>query len=165
MCSTSTRPAVRRPALRDGAVDPALRIGDVERNRTAGLLGQALTQGYLAMEEYETRLGQAVTAPSAGVLAGLTKDLPVAQISRRDPRRHAARIAAARRGLRIHIIGYLALSLMMIGIWLAVAATTDAQYFWPVWPILGLGIGVVSHLIPVVCARTTLTPVPSPTVF
>lgn len=161
MCSTATRPAVRRSALRGGAVDPALRIGDAERNRTAGLLGQALTQGYLAMEEYETRLGQAVTAQSAGVLAGLTKDLPVAQISRRDPRRHAARIAAARRGLQIHIIGYLALSLVMIGIWLAVAATTDAHYFWPVWPILGLGIGVVSHAVPVMRARANTTPVAS----
>jgi len=165
MCSTSTRPAVRRSALRGGAIDPALRIGDAERNHTAGLLGQALTQGYIALDEYEMRLGQAVIAQNAGVLAGLTKDLPVAQISRRDPRRQAARIAAARRGLQIHIIGYLALSLVMIGIWFAVAATTDAQYFWPIWPILGLGIGVISHAVPVMRARGMLTPAPSPMTF
>jgi hypothetical protein len=106
-----------------------------------------------------------VTAQNAGVLAGLTKDLPVAQISRRDPRRQAARIAVARRGLQIHIIGYLALSLVMIGIWFAVAATTDAQCFWPIWPILGLGIGVISHAVPVMRARGMLTPAPSPMTF
>ena len=165
MCSTSTRPAVHRSALRGAAVDPALRIGDAERDRTAGLLGQALTQGYLCMEEYETRLGQAVTAQSAGVLTGLTDDLPLAQIRRRDPRRQAARIAAARRGLQIHLIGYIALSLVMIGIWLAVAATTDARYFWPIWSILGVGVGVVSHAVPVLRARAKPTAAPSPLTF
>ena len=50
----------------------------------------------------------------------------------------------------------------MIGIWFAVAATTDAQYFWPIWPILGLGIGVISHAVPVMRARAMLTPAPSP---
>ena len=165
MCSTSTRPAVHRSALRGTAVDPALRIGDAERDRTAGLLGQALTQGYLCMEEYETRLGQAVTAQSAGMLTRLTDDLPLAQIRRRDPRRQAARIAAARRGLQIHLIGYIALSLVMIGIWLAVAATTDARYFWPIWPILGIGVGVVSHAVPVLRARAKPTAAPSPLTF
>jgi hypothetical protein len=43
----------------------------------------------------------------------------------------------------------LAASLLMIGIWLAVAVTVGAWYFWPVWPILGMGIGVVSHAVPV----------------
>ena len=37
----------------------------------------------------------------------------------------------------------------MIGIWLAVAVTAGAWYFWPVWPIMGMGIGVVSHAVPV----------------
>jgi hypothetical protein len=43
----------------------------------------------------------------------------------------------------------LAASQLMIGIWLVVAVTAGAWYFWPVWPILGMGIGVVSHAVPV----------------
>ena len=162
MCTTSTRPTARRSSLRGAAADPALRVGDAERERTAARLGQAFTQGYLSMEEYETRLGQAFSAQSAGALNRLTNDLPVAQISRRDPRHQADRLAAARRGLQIHVIGYLAISLLMIGIWLAVAVATGAWYFWPIWPILGIGIGVISHAVPVLRAHAHPSPMPSP---
>jgi len=162
MCSTSPRPTARRSSLHGAAADPALRVGDAERERTAARLGQAFTQGYLSMEEYETRLGQAFSAQNAGALNRLTNDLPVAQISRRDPRHRAGRLAAARRGLQIHVIGYLAISLLMIGIWLAVAVATGAWYFWPIWPILGVGIGVISHAVPVVRARAHPSPMPSP---
>lgn len=139
---------------RCATANPAVRVGDPERERTAARLGQAFTQGYLTMAEYETRLGSAFAARTAGALDQLIVDLPVERIRRRDPRRRAARYAAARRGVRIHLICYLAMSLLMIGIWLAVAATTGVWYFWPIWPILGAGIGVVSHAIPVqACAR------------
>jgi hypothetical protein len=60
---------------------------------------------------------------------------------------------------------YLAASLLMIGIWLAVAVTVGAWYFWPVWPIMGMGIGVVSHAVPVrSCARSRRDPLPRVTV-
>ena len=72
-------------------------------------------------------------------------DLPIKRIARTDPRRRAAKIAAARRGVRIHLAAYLAASLLMIGIWLALAVTVGAWYVWPVWPILGGATGVVSH--------------------
>jgi hypothetical protein len=29
--------------------------------------------------------------------------------------------------------------------WLAIGLSAGAWYFWPVWPILGAGIGVVAH--------------------
>jgi multicomponent Na+:H+ antiporter subunit G len=35
---------------------PAVRAGDHDRDSTANQLGKALTQGYLAIDEYETRL-------------------------------------------------------------------------------------------------------------
>ena len=112
-------------------------------------LGQAFAQGYLSIPDYETRLDQAFQAQTAGALRQVLSDLPVARIARDDPQRRAARAAAARRGVRIHLAAYLAASLLMIGIWLAVAVTAGAWYFWPVWPIMGMGIGVVSHAFPV----------------
>lgn len=129
--------------------DPAMRIGDPERERTAARLGQALAQGYLSMEEYETRVGRAFEAQTAGALKHLVDDLPVARISRQDPSRRAALRAAARRGVRIHLGVYLAVSVLMIGIWLATAVSVGEWYFWPIWPMLGWGIGVASHAIPV----------------
>jgi hypothetical protein len=70
----------------------------------------------------------------------------VERISRRNPHRRAARLAAARRGVQIHLIGYLSVT---IGVWLAIAVAAGAWYLWPVRPILGGGLGVISHAIPV----------------
>jgi hypothetical protein len=72
-------------------------------------------------------------------------DLPIKRIARTDPRRRAAKIAAARRGVRIHLAAYLAASLLTVGIWLVLAVTVGAWYVWPIWPILGGAVGVVSH--------------------
>jgi hypothetical protein len=35
----------------------------------------------------------------------------------------------------------------VLTVWASVALTTDATYFWPIWPILGAGIGLVSHAV------------------
>ena len=52
----------------------------------------------------------------------------------------------------------------MIGIWLALAIAVGAWYFWPVWPILGGGLGVFSHAIPVrSCTRGRRDLLPGPT--
>lgn len=153
MTTTLATPSARWPR-HQATADPAIRVGDPERERTATRLGQAFTQGYLSMEEYETRLSRAFEAQTAGALNNLVIDLPVERISRRDPHRRAGRLVAARRGVQIHLISYLAMSLLTIGIWLAIAVAAGAWYFWPVWPILGGGIGVISHAIPVHrCAR------------
>lgn len=145
MCTTSARPSARRSTVNTARPDPALRVGDPERENTAARLGLAFTQGYLSMEEYESRLGHAFAAQSAGDLDRLTSDLPLDQISTRDPRRQAARSRKAKRGLQIHLINYIAMSVLMIGIWLAVGFGVGSWYFWPIWPILGAGVGVVAH--------------------
>jgi Domain of unknown function (DUF1707)/2TM domain len=129
--------------------DLSVRVGDREREQVIARLGQAFAQGYLSIRDYETRLDQAIEAQTAGTLGEVISDLPVGRIARNDPQRRVARAAAARRGFRVHLAAYVAASLLMIGIWLAVAVTAGAWYFWPVWPILGMGIGVVSHAIPV----------------
>jgi fatty acid desaturase len=76
-------------------------------------------------------------------------DLPLDRIRRNDPRRQAARRAAARRGVKIHLAGCLAMVVIVLTVWLAVGLAAGAWYFWPIWPILGAGIGVISHAIPI----------------
>lgn len=125
------------------------RAGDRERARTANDLGQALAQGYLTMPEYEDRLQSTFQAQTADQLRLLVADLPVNRLRRHDPRRHAAQQRAARMSVRIHLAAYLAGALLMLGIWLAVGLGGGGWYFWPVWPIMGWGIGVASHAIPV----------------
>ncbi|HYO04546.1 MAG TPA: DUF1707 domain-containing protein [Mycobacterium sp.] len=125
------------------------RAGDHERETTAGLLGQALAQGYLDMAEYEDRVRSAFAAHTTGELKQLLGDLPVHQLRRTDPRRRSARQEAARMSVRLHVAAYLLMVVIVLTVWLAVGLSAGAWYFWPVWPILGAGIGVVAHAIPI----------------
>jgi hypothetical protein len=127
----------------------SVRAGDRERETTANQLGQALAQGYLAMDEYEKRLQDAFAAHTTAELRQLLADLPLAQLRRNDPQRRAARRRAARRGVQIHLGGYLAMVVIVLAVWLAVGLTAGAWYFWPIWPILGAGIGLIGHALPV----------------
>jgi Domain of unknown function (DUF1707)/2TM domain len=128
---------------------PAVRAGDSEREKTASDLGRALAQGYLEMTEYEKRLQDAFAAHTTAELRELVADLPLERLRRNDPARQAARRKAARRGVQIHLAAYLAMVVIVLVVWLAVGLTAGAWYFWPIWPILGAGIGVLSHAIPV----------------
>ncbi len=128
---------------------PAVRAGDREREKTANQLGLALAQGYLAMDEYETRLQATFAAHTTAELRQLVADLPLDQFRRNDPRRREARRAAARRSVQIHLAGYLAMVVIVLAVWLAVGLTAGAWYFWPIWPILGAGIGVICHAMPI----------------
>lgn len=58
-----------------------------------------------------------------------------------DRRERAIRRLKTKREFRQHFFVYLAFSVFFIAIWLM----TDRGYFWPIWPILGWGIGVVFH--------------------
>jgi hypothetical protein len=125
------------------------RAGDLDRQKTAKRLGQALAQGYLELDEYDRRVQQAFQTHTVEELKQLVADLPLDRIRRADPRRRAARIAAARLGVRIHASAFLAMAAIVLTVWAAVAMTTGAAYFWPIWPILGAGIGLVGHALAV----------------
>ncbi|KWX68335.1 DUF1707 domain-containing protein [Mycobacterium sp. NAZ190054] len=139
----------------NATVTSTVRAGDRDRDMTAHLLGQALAQGYLDMVEYENRLQAVYDAHTTPDLRQLTADLPVAELRRKDPRRHAARRAAARRSVHLHLAGYLAMVLIVLTVWLAVGLSGGSWYFWPVWPILGAGIGVLGHALPIKYAFPT----------
>lgn len=126
-----------------------VRAGDRERETTAGQLGLALAQGYLDMPEYERRVGSAFAARTSGELRELVADLPLALLRRNDPRRREAQRAAARLSVRLHLAGYLLMVVIVLTVWTAVAVAGGTTYFWPIWPILGAGIGVLGHAIPI----------------
>jgi len=47
----------------------------------------------------------------------------------------------ARRDFVSHVVAYTVVNLALVGIW----AVTGAGSFWPIWLILGWGIGLVLH--------------------
>jgi fatty acid desaturase len=132
-----------------------VRAGDREREAAARQLGRALTQGYLDLAEYEDRIGKAFAAHTAAELRPLLADLPAGRLRRNDPARRAARRSAAQLSVRIHFAAYLAMVVVVLTVWLVVALTAGAWYFWPVWPILGAGIGVLGHAVPIRLAHGT----------
>ncbi|MET0901366.1 MAG: DUF1707 domain-containing protein [Mycobacterium sp.] len=125
-----------------------LRIGDADRERTAAQLGLALSQGYLQFPEYEARMTQAFAVTTAAELAAVIGDLPL-EVRRHDPQRLAAQARAAKLSVRIHIAAYLAMVVIVLTVWAATAIFAGATYFWPIWPILGAGIGLIFHATPV----------------
>jgi hypothetical protein len=125
------------------------RAGDRDRENTATVLGQALAEGYLDMPEYERRVQVAFSTGTATELRELLADLPLAHLRRSDPRVRAARQRAARLSVRLHLAAYLVTVVIVLTVWLTVALSTGAWYFWPIWPILGAGIGVVGHAVPI----------------
>jgi eukaryotic-like serine/threonine-protein kinase len=50
------------------------------------------------------------------------------------------------KSVRTHLTLYVLVNLFLIGIW----AASGAGYFWPIWPILGWGIGVAAHAAPMI---------------
>jgi 2TM domain-containing protein len=58
-----------------------------------------------------------------------------------ERRQAAIKRVEAKRAFRFHAALYAAVNLLLIVVW----ALTGARYFWPIWPILGWGIGVAFH--------------------
>jgi hypothetical protein len=113
-----------------------LRVCDTEREHATSRLREHATAGRLTIDELDGRLETALAARTQRELDALFEDLPVA------PRREPSSPARAKAlGVRIHTGAYLWATVAMIAIW----AATGTGYFWPIWPILGWGIGVASH--------------------
>ena len=59
-----------------------------------------------------------------------------------DKRRDAAIMRIeAKRGFNVHAALYLIVNLLLVFIW----GFSDVGYFWPVWPIVGWGVGLAFH--------------------
>ena len=110
-----------------------LRASDADRERVADRLRTAAGEGRLTPVELEERLEGAFSARTGAELEPLVADLPEPVAAR--PRREPRRIWDSE-----HVRAYVAVSVMLVAIW----ALTGAGYFWPIWPILGWGIGVVA---------------------
>jgi hypothetical protein len=59
-----------------------------------------------------------------------------------DKRREAAiKRLEAKRGFAVHAAIYVIVNLLLIVVW----AVSERGYFWPIWPILGWGVGLAIH--------------------
>jgi class 3 adenylate cyclase len=128
-----------------------VRASDRDREQVVKLLREHYSAGRLSDDELDTRTEGAYGARTVGELEALTLDLPSAEVALPAPARRPAperELTPVGRGLRlsvrIHLIVYVLVNVVLIGIW----AASGAGYFWPIWPILGWGIGVGAHAAP-----------------
>ncbi len=106
------------------------RASDAERDAVISDLRVHAGEGRLTVEELDERIAAALAARTRAELAPLVDDLP------RRPRP-----VTDRQDFREHLRSYLMVMALLVAIW----ALTGAGYFWPVWPMLGWGIGVALH--------------------
>jgi hypothetical protein len=131
MCGHTRHDVARRSGalVRFSADDK--RASDREREEVVSDLRVHAGDGRLSVDELDARIAAALAAPTRAELAALVADLPRRPADRTDERRE-------------HVRTYLAVMALLVAIW----ALTGAGYFWPIWPMLGWGVAVVSHVRP-----------------
>ncbi|GHE95902.1 hypothetical protein GCM10017786_30510 [Amycolatopsis deserti] len=109
-----------------------IRAGDQDRERVATRLQEASGEGRLTLGEAEDRLAAAYAATYVDELTALTRDLPEPA----PPR--GARFPVP---LRVHAAIVAVLSALLI----ARFAVSDAEFFWPLFPMFWLGVSLLAH--------------------
>jgi DUF1707 SHOCT-like domain/2TM domain len=105
-----------------------VRASEAEREAAVRDLRGHAAAGRLEVDELEERVGAAFAARTREELADLRRDLP----SLPRPRQSE---------FRGHLRAFIAVQLLLVAIW----AVAGAGYFWPIWPFMGWGIGVMVH--------------------
>src|SRR3954465_9033041 len=123
---------------------PPLRASDADRERVAARLREHYGDGRLNDDALSERVEAAYRASTTSELAKLTADLPAPPKPPRPRRRSGLETS-----VRIHFTVYILVNLLLIGIW----AASGGGYFWPIWPILGWGIGVGCPAAPLLARR------------
>jgi uncharacterized membrane protein YccC len=122
----------------------SLRAADADRERFVEALRQHHVDGRLTAEELAERTERAYAARTFGDLDALATDLPPlhppapAAPPPSGARPPAARRAAAKAALLRTALWFGLVSLVLLVVW----AMTGADYFWPIWPILGFLIAI-----------------------
>jgi hypothetical protein len=113
-----------------------VRASDAEREAVVRRLRDHAAEGRLDPDELADRVERAYAATTRAELSVLTRDLPAPApgASPTPLRRRAADV------LRGDVGSFVLVNVLLIVIW----AASGGGYFWPIWPLLGWGLGLVT---------------------
>jgi hypothetical protein len=114
-----------------------LRASDAERSAVVAELERHYAAGRLTLAELEERTRQAYAAKTLGELDPLRADLPA------EDREPAPPACSAGHGwkLRSQLASFVSTAVFFVAIW----ALTGRAYFWPAWPLLAWGVGLIAQ--------------------
>jgi len=128
----------------------SMRASDADREIVRAVLADAYADGRLTREEYDDRLNTLYGSRTLGEVPSLVTDLvsldgpagaPV-PLQRADLRTRGAR--KWRRDVEESFVAFLVPSIICTVIWIAV---TSGGFFWPVFPMLFLGLNLVKTVV------------------
>jgi hypothetical protein len=123
---------------------PGMRASDADRERTVEQLRRHHAEGRLDVDEFSERMEHAYDAKTFGELDELMRDLPgEATPAAATAGRLADRSSRRRQAFYRNLASYLSVNALLVGVW----AFSGRGYFWPIWVILGWGIGVVGQAV------------------
>ena len=112
----------------------AIRASDREREEVVEALRGHAGEGRLDVGELDERLDAVYAARTRAELEPITADLPAIAAPAPVPSR-------GRRELLGRLLPFVAVNALLVAVW----AASGAEYFWPIWPLLGWGLGLFSH--------------------
>ena len=118
---------------------PDLRVSDAEREQTTDRLRAAAGEGRLEADELDERLTRAFGALTQSELAVLTADLPAPA----QPTAALAPLSPERHPLGSRLLQLAVPNVICIAVW----AASGAGNFWPIWVLVGTGIGAVTLIV------------------
>ncbi|MFG3339210.1 DUF1707 domain-containing protein [Glycomyces sp. NPDC048151] len=134
-----------------------LRISNADRDKAIAQLQAALDEGRIDLSEFDERAKTAYEAKTNAELDLIFEDLPGGRPKEGEvvPAEPAAVPETPRSGglgrrlSRLPALrGLVTVGVITTGVWAASGvASGEWGYFWPVWPILGLGIATVLQLV------------------
>lgn len=119
-----------------------LRASDRDRELVARQLEEHYASGRLTLDEVQQRIDSAYSSRTYGDLRVILRDLPATHpVETSHPVSSAAsqvreQFAKLPPGVREHLIRYAVIVTLLIVVW----AATGAGFFWPIWPMIGLGV-------------------------
>jgi hypothetical protein len=124
-----------------------MRASDADRDVVRAVLADAYSDGRLTREEYDERLGTLYSSRTLGELPALVADLvsadsPPAPLPGADLRERGAR--KWRKDVEEALAGFLVPSIICTVIWVAFTA---GSFFWPIFPMLFLGLNLVKTVV------------------